>query len=91
MLETIKKFWGLIPVVIAIILQIATKIFEMNDMFLKSVPSCVVYWSIIFLFLLFFHSLLIHISQTPAARHLRTKLQNQRLLQARPGRGATEL
>ena len=53
MLEAIKKFWGLIPVVIAIILQITTKVFEMNDMFLKSIPSCIVYWSIIFLFLLF--------------------------------------
>lgn len=52
-METIKKFWGLIPVAIAIILQIITKVFEMNDMFLKSIPSCVVYWSIIFLFLLF--------------------------------------
>lgn len=53
MLQAIKKFWGLIPVAIAIILQITTKIFEMNDMFLKSIPSCIVYWSIIFLFLLF--------------------------------------
>lgn len=53
MLETIKKFWGLIPVAIAIILQITIKVFEMNDMFLKSIPSCIVYWSIIFLFLLF--------------------------------------
>lgn len=53
MLETIKKYWGLLPVIIAIIVQITTKVFEMNDMFLKSKPACIVYWCIIFLFLLF--------------------------------------
>jgi len=53
MLQIIKKFWGLLPVAVALVLQITVKAFEINDMILKSKPSCIVYWITIFLFLLF--------------------------------------